>query len=86
MNADSQKTEVKSEPRDPRLLYVPVVVSLIGGVGVLAWFVVHEAPGNLDGSILDSQTGDVTHLRWKNIAARHARQGTASAAAHGVRA
>ena len=84
-----------------------IVVSLIGGFGVLAWFVVYEvlnkllwgasfvtdnawmfpviclpfsllvgllvkyakAPSNLDGSILDSLTGDVGHLRWKDLPA-----------------
>ena len=26
-----------------------------------------KAPSNLDGSILDSLTGDVSHLQWKNL-------------------
>ncbi len=83
------------------------MVSLIGGFGVLAWFVVYEglnkliwdngfvsenawmfpviclpfsllvgllvkyakAPSNLDGSIFDSLTGDVMHLKWKDLPA-----------------
>ena len=92
----------------PRGLYLHViVVSLIGGFGVLGWFVVYEelnkliwdnafvsehawmfpliclpfsllvgllvryakAPSNLDGSILDSLTGDVMHLKWKDLPA-----------------
>ena len=92
----------------PRGLYLHViVVSLIGGFGVLGWFVVYEAlnkliwdngfvsenawmfpliclpfsllvgllvkyanaPSNLDGSILDSLTGDVTRLKWKDLPA-----------------
>ena len=84
-----------------------IVVSLIGGFGVLAWFVLYEvlnkllwendfvtghawmfpviclpfsllvgilvkyakAPSNLDGSILDSLTGDVMHLKWRDLPA-----------------
>ncbi len=84
-----------------------IVVSVIGGFGVLLWFVLYEwlnkliwdssfvsdnawmfpviclpfsllvgllvkyarAPSNLDGSILDSLTGDVSHLRWKDLPA-----------------
>ncbi len=84
-----------------------IVVSLIGGFGVLAWFVLYEwlnkliwdgsfvtdnawmfpviclpfsllvgllvkyakAPSNLDGSILDSLTGDVSNLKWKDLPA-----------------
>ena len=84
-----------------------IVVSLIGGFGVLAWFVLYEwlnkliwdgsfvtdnawmfpviclpfsllvgllvkyakAPSNLDGSILDSLTGDVGNLKWKDLPA-----------------
>ena len=81
--------------------------SVIGGFGVLLWFVLYEwlnkliwdssfvtdnawmfpviclpfsllvgllvkyakAPSNLDGSILDSLTGDVSHLKWKDLPA-----------------
>ncbi len=89
-------------------LYLHVIaVSLIGGFGVLAWFILYEwlnkliwdggfvtdnawmfpviclpfsllvgllvkyarAPSNLDGSILDSLTGDVSHLRWRDLPA-----------------
>ena len=84
-----------------------IVVSLIGGFGVLLWFVLYEwlnrliwdgsyvtdhawmfpviclpfsllvgllvkyakAPSNLDGSILDSLTGDVSHLKWEDLPA-----------------
>jgi len=84
-----------------------VVVSVIGGFGVLLWFVLYEwlnkliwdgsyvkdhawmfpviclpfsllvgllvkyakAPSNLDGSILDSLTGDVSRLKWKDLPA-----------------
>jgi len=84
-----------------------VVVAVIGGFGVLLWFVLYEwlnkliwdgsyvtghawmfpviclpfsllvgllvkyakAPSNLDGSILDSLTGDVSHLKWKDLPA-----------------
>ena len=92
----------------PRGLYLHViVVSLIGGFGVLAWFIVYEAlnkliwdsgfvadnawmfpviclpfsllvgllvkyakaPSNLDGSMLDSLTGDVMRLKWKDLPA-----------------
>ncbi len=92
----------------PRGLYIHVVVvSLIGGFAVMAWFVVYEAlnkliwsngfvtdhawmfpviclpfsllvgllvkyakaPSNLDGSMLDSLTGDVSHLKWKDLPA-----------------
>jgi chloride channel protein, CIC family len=92
----------------PRGLYLHVVVvSLIGGFAVLAWFLVYEwlnkliwdngfvtdhawmfpviclpfsllvgllvkyakAPSNLDGSILDSLTGDVGHLKWRDLPA-----------------
>ena len=83
------------------------MVSLIGGFGVLLWFVAYEglnkliwensyvvahawmfpviclpfsllvgllvkyahAPSNLDGSMLDSLTGDVMHLKWKDLPA-----------------
>jgi H+/Cl- antiporter ClcA len=89
------------------LYFHVIVVSLIGGFGVLLWFVLYEwlnkliwdssyvtdnawmfpviclpfslavgllvkyakAPSNLDGSILDSLTGDVSHLRWKDLPA-----------------
>jgi H+/Cl- antiporter ClcA len=82
-----------------------IVVSLVGGVVVLGWFVLYEvlnkliwdngyvaghawlfpviclpfslvvgllvkyarAPSNLDGSILDSLTGDVLHLKWRDL-------------------
>jgi len=102
------QTDAQTAVPYPRGLYVHViVVSLIGGFGVLAWFVVYEAlnqliwdnrfvsdhawmfpaiclpfsllvgllvkfaqaPSNLDGSILDSLTGDVTHLKWKDLPA-----------------
>lgn len=108
MNADPPQTDSPTEPPDPRGIYLHVVVvSLLGGFGVLAWFVVYEwlnkliwengfvtahawmfpviclpfsllvgllvkyakAPSNLDGSILDSLTGDVGHLRWKDLPA-----------------
>ena len=113
MNAQPQQavpsqTDAQTAVPYPRGLYVHViVVSLIGGFGVLAWFVVYEAlnqliwdnrfvsdhawmfpaiclpfsllvgllvkfaqaPSNLDGSILDSLTGDVTHLKWKDLPA-----------------
>ena len=84
-----------------------IVVSLIGGFGVMLWFVLYEwlnkliwdgsyvtdhawmfpviclpfsllvgllvkyakAPSNLDGSILDSLTGDVSHLKWRDLPA-----------------
>jgi H+/Cl- antiporter ClcA len=97
-----------TERPEPRGIYLHVVaVSLIGGFGVLAWFVVYQAlnkliwengfvtahawmfpliclpfsllvgllvkyakaPSNLDGSILDSLTGDVTRLKWKDLPA-----------------
>jgi H+/Cl- antiporter ClcA len=106
VNDDPQQADVAPESRYPRGLYLHVlVVSLIGGFGVLAWFLVYEglndllwdnsfvaghawmfpviclpfsllvgvlvkygkAPSNLDGSILDSLTGDVTHLKWKDL-------------------
>ena len=106
MNPEPQQTAMTAAPAESRLLYVHVtVVSLVGGFGVLAWFVVYEwlnkliwdngfvaghawmfpviclpfsllvgllvkyakAPSNLDGSILDSLTGDVAHLQWKNL-------------------
>ena len=82
-----------------------IVVSLVGGFAVLAWFLVYEAlnkllwsngfvtahhwffpviclpfsllvgllvkyahaPSNLDGSILDSLTGDVSKLEWRKL-------------------
>jgi H+/Cl- antiporter ClcA len=92
----------------PRGLYLhAIVVSLIGALGVLAWFVAYEvlnelvwdnssvtenawlfpvicipcslvvgllvryarAPSNLDDSLLDSLTGDVAHLRWRDLPA-----------------
>jgi H+/Cl- antiporter ClcA len=87
------------------LYFHVIVVSLVGGVLVLGWFVLYEAlnkliwdngyvaghtwmfpvvclpfslavgllvkyakaPSNLDGSILDSLTGDVMHLEWKDL-------------------
>ncbi|HEY5387743.1 MAG TPA: chloride channel protein [Thermoleophilia bacterium] len=106
MNPDPQQAAAPAEVGNSRLLYVHViVVSLIVGFGVLAWFVAFEtlnkllwnnsfvtahawmfpviclpfsllvglllkyakAPSNLDGSILDSLTGDVSHLQWKNL-------------------
>jgi H+/Cl- antiporter ClcA len=106
VNPEPQQTAMTAPPAESRLLYVHViVVSLVGGFGVLAWFVVYEwlnkliwdnafvaghawmfpviclplsllvgllvkyakAPSNLDGSILDSLTGDVSHLQWKNL-------------------
>ena len=36
-------------------------------VGLLVKYA--KAPSNLDGSILDSLTGDVSHLRWKDLPA-----------------
>jgi H+/Cl- antiporter ClcA len=101
--ADGNETAWQS-----RLLYLHVVVvSVVGGFAVLAWFVLYEwlnkrlwdngfvtshawmfpviclplsfavgllvkytkAPSNLDGSILDSLTGDVAHLDWKRLPA-----------------
>ena len=92
----------------PRGLYLHVVVvSLIGGFAVMAWFIVYDwlnkliwdnsyvtahawmfaviclpfsllvgllvkyakAPSNLDGSMLDSLTGDVMALKWKDLPA-----------------
>lgn len=106
MNPEPQQTAMTAAPAESRLLYLHVVVvSLVGGFGVLAWFVVYEwlnkliwdnafvaghawmfpviclplsllvgllvkyakAPSNLDGSILDSLTGDVSHLQWRNL-------------------
>ena len=106
MNPEPQQTAMTAAPAESRLLYVHViVVSLVGGFGVLAWFVVYEwlnkliwdnafvaghawmfaviclplsllvgllvkyakAPSNLDDSILDSLTGDVSHLQWRNL-------------------
>jgi H+/Cl- antiporter ClcA len=106
VNADPQQAEETSASRYPRGLYLHVlVVSLIGGFAVMAWFIVYEelnkliwdngfvaghawmfpvvclpfsllvgllvkygkAPSNLDGSILDSLTGDVTHLNWRDL-------------------
>ncbi len=106
MNVDPQQTEETTAYRYPRGLYLHVlVVSLIGGFAVMAWFIVYEelnkliwdndfvaghawmfpvvclpfsllvgllvkygkAPSNLDGSILDSLTGDVTHLNWRDL-------------------
>ena len=89
------------------LYFHVIVVSLIGGLLVLGWFVLYEglnkliwengfvadnawmfpviclpfsllvgllvkyakAPSNLDGSILDSLTGDVMHLKWRDLPA-----------------
>ena len=89
------------------LYFHVIVVSLIGGFGVMLWFVLYEwlnkliwdgsfvtdnawmfpviclpfsllvgllvkyakAPSNLDGSILDSLTGDVSHLKWRDLPA-----------------
>ena len=89
------------------LYFHVIVVSLVGGLLVLGWFVLYEglnkliwengfvtdnawmfpalclpfsllvgllvkyakAPSNLDGSILDSLTGDVMHLKWKDLPA-----------------
>ena len=89
------------------LYFHVIVVSLIGGLLVLGWFVLYEglnkliwengfvtdnawmfpviclpfsllvgllvkyakAPSNLDGSILDSLTGDVLHLKWRDLPA-----------------
>ena len=92
----------------PRGLYLHVVVvSLIGGFAVMAWFIVYDwlnkliwdnsyvtahawmfaviclpfsllvgllvkyakAPSNLDGSMLESLTGDVMALKWKDLPA-----------------
>ena len=92
----------------PRGLYLHViVVSLIGGFGVMGWFVLYDwlnkliwdngyvtahawmfaviclpfsllvgllvkyakAPSNLDGSMLESLTGDVMALKWKDLPA-----------------
>jgi H+/Cl- antiporter ClcA len=89
-------------------LYLHVIaVSLIGGFGVMLWFVLYEwlnkliwdasfvtdnawmfpviclpfsllvgllvkyakAPSNLDGSMLDSLTGDTSHLKWRDLPA-----------------
>jgi H+/Cl- antiporter ClcA len=87
------------------LYFHVIVVSFIGGLLVLGWFVLYEvlnkliwengyvtghawmfpviclpfsllvgllvkyakAPSNLDGSMLDSLTGDVMHLKWKDL-------------------
>jgi len=96
------------ESHYPRGLYLHViVVSLIGGFAVMAWFIVYDwlnkliwdngfmtghawmfpviclpfsllvgllvkyakAPSNLDGSMLDSLTGDVMKLVWKDLPA-----------------
>jgi H+/Cl- antiporter ClcA len=89
------------------LYFHVIVVSVIGGLLVLGWFVLYEglnkliwensyvadhawmfpviclpfsllvgllvryakAPSNLDGSILDSLTGDVMHLKWRDLPA-----------------
>ena len=106
VSADAQQAEVTPDSRYPRGLYLHViVVSLIGGFAVMAWFIVYEglnkliwdnsfvaghawmfpviclpfsllvgllvkygkAPSNLDGSMLDSLTGNVTHLKWKDL-------------------
>ncbi len=108
MNAGPQKPEATPEAADSRLLYLHViVVSLIGGFAMLAWFVAYEglnqllwdnsfvagnawvfpfvclpfsllvgllvkygkAPSNLDGSFVDSLTGDVTRLTWRDLPA-----------------
>ena len=43
MNPEPQQTAMTAAPAESRLLYVHViVVSLVGGFGVLAWFVVYE--------------------------------------------
>ena len=102
------KAEAPAVVPYPRGLYLHVVVvSLIGGFGVMGWFVVYEglnkliwdngfvtdnawmfaviclpfsllvgllvkyakAPSNLDGSMLDSMTGDVSHLDWRDLPA-----------------
>ena len=104
----AQSTPAPAVDTYPWGLYLHViVVSLIGGFGVLAWFVLYEwlnkliwdgsyvtdhawmfpviclpfsllvgllvkyakAPSNLDGSILDSLTGDTSHLKWKDLPA-----------------
>jgi H+/Cl- antiporter ClcA len=87
------------------LYFHVIIVSFIGGLVVLGWFVLYEAlnkliwengfvadnawmfpvicipfsllvgllvkyakaPSNLDGSMLDSLTGDVMHLKWKDL-------------------
>jgi H+/Cl- antiporter ClcA len=106
VSAPPQQPQAPPEAADSRGLYAHVVVvSLIGGFGVLAWFVVYEvlnkliwenslvagnpwvfpliclpfslvvgllvkyakAPSNLDGSMLDSLTGDVSKLSWRNL-------------------
>ena len=108
MDDRPSRATVPTESAELRGIYLHVVaVSLIGGFGVLAWFVVYEAlnkliwensfvtahawmfpaiclpfsllvgllvkyakaPSNLDGSILDSLTGDVAHLKWKDLPA-----------------
>ena len=89
------------------LYFHVIVVSVLGGLLVLGWFVLYEglnkliwengfvtdnawmfpviclpfsllvgllvkyakAPSNLDGSILDSLTGDVLHLKWRDLPA-----------------
>ena len=105
-DAAPQQTVTPAVSDESRLLYVHViVVSLIGGFGVMAWLVVYEvlnkllwgndfvtghawvfpviclpfsllvgllvkyakAPSNLDGSMLDSLTGDTSRLRWKDL-------------------
>ena len=104
----AQSTPAPAVDAYPWGLYLHViVVSLIGGFGVLVWFVLYEwlnkliwdgsfvtdnawmfpviclpfsllvgllvkyakAPSNLDGSILDSLTGDTSHLKWKDLPA-----------------
>ena len=110
MSADAAQKQAQSasppEPAEPRGIYLHVVVvSAIGGFGVMAWFIVYEllnkliwengfvsahawafpliclpfsllvgllvkyakAPSNLDGSMLDSLTGDVSHIDWKSL-------------------
>jgi H+/Cl- antiporter ClcA len=107
-SAAAAATPAETTAAYPWGLYLHViVVSLIGGFGVLAWFVLYEwlnkliwdgsyvadhawmfpviclpfsllvgllvkyarAPSNLDGSILDSLTGDTSHLKWKDLPA-----------------
>jgi H+/Cl- antiporter ClcA len=109
--SDPTTTDIPSgagpaEGVDPWGLYFHVIiVSFIGGLLVLGWFVLYEAlnkliwengfvtdhawmfpviclpfsllvgllvkyakaPSNLDGSMLDSLTGDVMHLKWRDL-------------------
>ena len=104
---DTPAAAVEAAPYPLSLYFHVIVVSLIGALGVLAWFAAYEvlnrlvwdnsfvtenawtfpvvcipfslivgllvkyarAPSNLDDSLLDSLTGDVTHLRWKDLPA-----------------